>query len=155
LIKINIILLSPPVFRGRCRSKNDRGGKKLTIKFKCMKKQIIISALLLSAVFASAQNCFWAKGIKSNISNIGNNIAADNSGNIYVTGYFYDAGITIGTVTLTNHDILNQTGDIYIAKYDSLGNVLWAKNYGGNSGEESYDITVDAGNNIPDRPLLQ
>jgi hypothetical protein len=53
-------------------------------------------------------------------------IKADDSGHLYVCGTFINGGLTIGTTPLT------LTGDqnIFIAKYDTAGNPLWAKTYG-------------------------
>ena len=54
-------------------------------------------------------------------------ITTDLAGNIYVTGFFDSPTITIGSFTLTNS---NPTGNnsVFIAKINSLGTVLWAKN---------------------------
>ncbi len=53
-------------------------------------------------------------------------IRADDSGHLYVCGTFISGGLTIGATPL------NLTGDqnIFIAKYDTAGNPLWAKSYG-------------------------
>ena len=53
-------------------------------------------------------------------------IKADDSGHLYVTGTFNTPSITIGTTTLP----LSGLQSIFIAKYDTSGNPLWAKTYG-------------------------
>jgi len=49
-----------------------------------------------------------------------NDITVDSKGDIYLTGTF-DNKITFGTTTLNNN-----LGDSYLAKINSLGNVIWA-----------------------------
>ncbi|MDQ4140245.1 MAG: gliding motility-associated C-terminal domain-containing protein, partial [Bacteroidota bacterium] len=58
--------------------------------------------------------------------------AQDGSGNSYVTGYFR-ASATFGAFTLTGLG----RDDAFLVKYDANGNVLWAKNAGGNVGTGS------------------
>jgi hypothetical protein len=86
----------------------------------------------------------WAKSANGAFDDIANGITLDPSGNIYITGYFTSPTLIFGTYTLTN------TGgtDIFIVKYDSNGNVVWAKSEGGSNSEESNSITSDQLGNI-------
>ncbi len=75
----------------------------------------------------------------------GEDIVADANGNIYVIGYFS------GTLSFTNSLTLASTGgsnDIFIAKYNTFGNVLWAKNIGSSSADKGYGIAIDNQGNI-------
>lgn len=78
----------------------------------------------------------------------GTGLTADNDGNFIAVGYF--GGTTTDTM---NFGGITVTGsgdrDVYIAKIDPNGNVLWV-NHGGSplSGEEPGDVTVDGDNNI-------
>jgi hypothetical protein len=38
--------------------------------------------------------------------------------------------------------------DIFIAKYDSSGNLLWAKKAGGTNDDIGYKLSVDGGGNV-------
>jgi gliding motility-associated-like protein len=67
-------------------------------------------------------------------------IVCDTGGNIYVTTYFTQPSITIGTTTLTNSGSYG-TADILLAKYDSGGTNLWAVSAGGDADDKSYGIT--------------
>jgi len=69
----------------------------------------------------------------------GDDIAADNAGNIYVTGRFSSSSITFGTTVLTNNN--TSYADLFVAKYDTAGNVIWAKRAGGNRDDLGYGIT--------------
>jgi hypothetical protein len=90
----------------------------------------------------SSGNWLWAKNAGGTDYDYGQGIAVDASGNSYVTGYFYDSA-TFGSTTLTNNGVY----DIFIAKLDSSGNWLWAKNAGGSSNDSGNGIAVDASGN--------
>jgi hypothetical protein len=64
-------------------------------------------------------------------------IATDSSGNLYLSGEF-TGQITYGTTTLHAASITDR--DILIVKYDSLGNVLWAKQAGAVSSPIQEDL---------------
>ncbi len=74
--------------------------------------------------YDASGNVLWAKSAGGTGGDIAWSIAADGSGNVYVTGTFNSPSITFGTITLSN---TNNCGDMFIAKYDPNGNVLWAK----------------------------
>jgi gliding motility-associated-like protein len=68
--------------------------------------------------------CVWARQSTSpgNISSPSNSVTVDDSGNVYITGYFQDT-IVFGSYTLTS----NNQGTLFLVKYDSAGNVKWAQ----------------------------
>ncbi|MEY3443228.1 MAG: hypothetical protein RLZZ519_1509 [Bacteroidota bacterium] len=71
----------------------------------------------------------------------------DAQGNIVVTGWFdgsVDADPGIGTTLLNSVG----NGDIFIAKYDGNGNLLWAKALGSASNDSGWALTVDAQSNV-------
>ena len=88
-------------------------------------------------------NWCWAKKAGGGNFEYGYGIAVDANGNSYVTGYFATNGATFGTITLIN----SGGRDIFVAKLDSNGNWLWAKQAGGGSSEFGYGIAVDASGN--------
>jgi len=88
-------------------------------------------------------NWLWAKKAGGSSPDFGNGIAVDASGNSYVTGYFGGTTATFGSTTLTT----NGGYDIFVAKLDSNGNWVWAKNAGGGSPDFGYGIAVDASGN--------
>ena len=71
-------------------------------------------------------------------------LALDGAGNIYVTGHFS------GTATFGLSTTLVDAGqrDVFVAKYDGSGTLLWAKRAGGTFQERGSDIAVDALANV-------
>ena len=91
-------------------------------------------------------NELWAKSAGGNASDAARGIATDASGNVYITGDFSSQTFTIGTNTLTN--TLGSGGDVFIAKYDPNGNVLWAKKTSSTGGDEGRGISTDTSGNV-------
>lgn len=91
-------------------------------------------------------NVIWAKGAGGTSSDVGKSCYADANSNIIVAGTFSSPSFTLGTNTLTNAN--TGTTDIFITKYDSNGNVIWAKSSGGASNDYVYSCKTDASNNI-------
>ncbi|HOC57030.1 MAG TPA: immunoglobulin domain-containing protein [Verrucomicrobiota bacterium] len=71
-------------------------------------------------------------------------LAADPDGNILVSGYFQSQA-TFGTSVLTAN--LTNQSDAFLAKYDTTGNVLWAKPAGGALGDFGKALATDLGGN--------
>lgn len=93
------------------------------------------------AKYSSNGNYLWAKKIGSANSDIGQSIALDDSGNVYVCGEFYgtaDFDPGAGTVNIPTK---GET-DIFIAKYDMNGNYLWAKTIGSTTFDRGYSIAI-------------
>ncbi len=91
----------------------------------------------------SSGNWLWAKKAGGTSGDYVNGIAVDASGNSYVTGYF-NTSATFGSATLAS----SGSYDIFVAKLDSSGNWLWAKNAGGTDYDCGNSIAVDASGNI-------
>ena len=92
----------------------------------CIYIKISFTILALNG-FAYSQ---WAKSVGGLANDYGNSISVDASGNVYVTGDFqgtadFDPGS--GTTNLTS----SGDYDIFFAKYNSSGELVWAKNVGG------------------------
>lgn len=113
-----------------------------------MKKFFTLLAILF-CLSISAQNWTWAKsgdGIGTGVGE-GNSSAIDTAGNVYITGCFTSHTITFGSYTLTNGGSAGSV-NVYIAKYDSAGNVLWAKSAGGTGNDQAYAVCTDRLGNV-------
>ena len=93
--------------------------------------------------YNTAGNVVWAKSAGGSGYDYGHSIAVDPGGNSYITGYYDSPTITFGGITLTNAG----ADDLFIAKYDSAGNVIWAKNAGGAGTDRGRGIAVDTSGN--------
>ena len=105
-------------------------------------KSIFFSILLFFFVAGSscyAQQWLWVKAAGGTTGDYGNGIAADQAGNVFVTGS-YQGTATFGASQLTNS---GQT-DIFIVKYNSSGTVQWAKKAGGTGADEGSAVAVGA-----------
>lgn len=90
--------------------------------------------------YSSSGAIIWAKGVE-NVVTTSN--ATDASGNVFITGYFFWPSVTFGSYTLTNVDTSVHLADIFVVKYDALGNVIWAKSAGSFGEEEVPYIATD------------
>jgi hypothetical protein len=95
------------------------------------------------ASYDAAGGIRWARtdGYKYNEKALG--VACDPSGNVFVCGYFKDT-------TAFDGKLIPSKGaeDIFIAKYDPNGNILWMKHAGGPGEDEAKAVTCDASGNV-------
>lgn len=84
-------------------------------------------------------NVLWANSIIGSRDDRAYCITTDDSGNVYISGHFASLTLGFGPFVLTN------TGgyDIFIAKYDNNGNVIWAKSAGGTNNDWMLAIEYD------------
>lgn len=94
----------------------------------------------------AAGNTVWAKTFGGTDGEIGNSIAVDATGNVYITGWYTSSTIAFGTSTLTNSG--SGSSDIFIVKLSSAGNAIWAKNIGGPLADRSNGIALDGSGNV-------
>ena len=89
----------------------------------------------------------WIKQIGDTSTDVGTEIVTDSNGNSYVTGSFRNT-VTIPTVGGDTQITAVNNYDIFIVKYDTNGNALWAKSIGSNGSDDSYGIALDSNNNV-------
>lgn len=88
-------------------------------------------------------NVLWAKSIPGFSSDWGFSVSADPSGNVFVTGEFSSDTLYFGSsVIVTN----TSSTAVFIAKYDPIGNILWAKSEMGtpNYNDGGYSVSADS-----------
>lgn len=127
------------------------------IRVRSVSRLFLASKALLATVFlwaspillwrASAEAppvTAWAKNAGSPIPDSATTVAAEASGNIYVAGSFGGTA-TFGTTTLT----ASVGYDLFVAKLDSAGNFLWAKDIEpGAPGLSPCHLTFDGAGNL-------
>lgn len=98
--------------------------------------------------FDASGNILWAKDEGGTGIEYSQGIAADVSGNVYITGGYASSTITFGATTLNNAGGFG-AADVFIVKYDASGNVLWARGAGGTTFDnKGQGIATDASGNV-------
>ncbi|MBK7856556.1 MAG: SBBP repeat-containing protein [Bacteroidetes bacterium] len=95
----------------------------------------------------NAQSLQWVRQIGSAAADFANDVVIDAAGNVYVVGEFYntvDFDPGVGVVNLTSAG----NADVFIIKYTSAGNLVWARKMGGAEGDGGYAIALDGSNNV-------
>ncbi|MFH0867246.1 MAG: SPOR domain-containing protein [Bacteroidota bacterium] len=111
-----------------------------------IKLLLLIIALIFSFQFltfnsfAQTSELSWIKSAGA----IATSSALDASGNTYVAGWFKSSTVTFGSATLKNNDNTGNSSDIFLAKYDTGKNTLWAKNTGGARSDRATSVAVAA-----------
>ena len=92
-------------------------------------------------------NFIWVKSVGGTSSEGGNGLTVDSHGNVYMTGSYsgtsdFDPGEVISNLTSVG------SNDVFISKFDSNGNFIWAKSMGGPSYDTAFDIVVNGTGDI-------
>jgi|GEM_PF-2827064 len=116
----------------------------MQIYFKC---KTLLCFLAIAAMFSlgqlQAQPGTWAVSAGAGARDYVTDILVDPVGNSYVTGYFTDS-ISFENTTL----IAQGQNDIFLAKYDADGNLLWAQRHGWFESEFARKLAFDWNDNI-------
>ena len=112
--------------------------------------RMALAALVFSFFLATgshAQNFLWAGRVGGIGSDRCNALAYDASGNVYIIGNFagtadFNPGAGVANLTASG------TYDIFIAKYNSAGDYVWAKRLGGSGEDAGNAIAVDGSGNV-------
>jgi parallel beta-helix repeat protein len=99
------------------------------------------------AKFDSAGNYLWVKQAVCDSYSYGNGISVDSSGNSFITGSYADTA-HFDSITLYPSSNNHIMGNIFIAKYNTNGDILWAKQAGGKGSDEARAITTDPFGNV-------
>src|SRR5436190_16034179 len=99
----------------------------------------ILTILLFISTSSFSQTWEWAKKFGAAGSDIGFNINTDSKENLYITGSFEDT-VMFGTTQLFSKG----APDMFFAKLDSSGNVIWAQGYGGIGYDYGIEILPDS-----------
>jgi hypothetical protein len=81
----------------------------------------------------------WARQAGGTATDQAENVAVDKGGNIYVTGNYSSTNAFFESTVLTNHGQY----DIFLAKYDSGGTLLWARGGGGTQTDGGAGLAID------------
>jgi hypothetical protein len=85
------------------------------------------------AKYDATGNLQWTRQVGSSASDVGNGIAADHLGNVFITGY------TSGSLSGPNAG----NNDAFVAKYDAAGNLQWTRQLGTSASDVSNGVSAD------------
>lgn len=106
------------------------------------------------AKFDSNGTCLWAKSGQSiepnSFGSVSMSVFPDNNGGVAICGRFHHNTLTLDQVTLTKTTQNNNSSDMFVAKYNSNGVVMWAHNAGSmfQNSTYGYAVTIDSFDNV-------
>lgn len=110
-------------------------------------RSLLLTILVFSTFLSQAQQYDWGKQWGSIGNERSRALDVDPSGNVYMTAHFRgDMDLDPGTGTQTA--TIGGTMDLIVAKLDSTGNLLWAKQITGSDSEDPFDLIVDQSGNV-------
>lgn len=112
-----------------------------------MKTVLSLVTLFILSTVSFSQTILWEKQFGGTGDDRSTKKIIDTNGDLLVTGTFMntvDFDLGTGVSELTS----NGWWDVFLAKYDTTGNLIWVVSFGSTQFDYSYSITVDASNNI-------
>lgn len=82
----------------------------------------------------------WVRSLGGSLVDRGYGVATDEAGNAYVTGHFQSTDAQVNGQALPNAGDY----DIFVAKYDPAGTLLWTRTAGGTGYDYGHGIVVDS-----------
>lgn len=97
------------------------------------------------AKYDSNGTFLWVKQMGEEYKDVCNGMDLDAQGNIFITGYF-EGSSYFGNV---GQHRLASAGDkdIFLAKYNPHGELVWVRQFGGSGDDQGLDVKVDVGGN--------
>lgn len=96
--------------------------------------------------YNSSGTVLWAERIGGSGDEVGNALAVDNQGSVFLAGQFSSFSVLVGSKTLTN--INSPNTDLFLAKYNSSGDVVWANRAGGLDSDYLLSLSADGDGNV-------
>jgi hypothetical protein len=90
----------------------------------------------------------WTRRMGGTNTDIGMDISTDLSGNIYVTGQFYDTVDFGADFGVTNTKTASGAYDIFVTRINASGGYGWTRRMGGTLGDIGRSITTDPAGNV-------
>lgn len=103
---------------------------------------LVFSIISFQISFAQNPNFKWEKSVGNNLITHSKAIINDSNGNIYITGSFsgtvdFDPGASVFNLLAPL-----QGAAVFVAKYDSSGNLKWAKKMGGKGQSYATGLSI-------------
>ncbi|MFN0032642.1 MAG: T9SS type A sorting domain-containing protein [Flavobacteriales bacterium] len=98
------------------------------------------------ASYAADGSLNWAFPIRGDLAIMG--LDVDSQDNIYITGHYTGYVDFNPSATNTGPASSNGSNAIFLAKYNSLGELIWVKGAGGTNNDRGMDVIVDHSDNL-------
>jgi sugar lactone lactonase YvrE len=100
--------------------------------------------------YSTEGNPIWANRLTGAGNEFGFGVAVDSNGNVYTTGFFTSTPMGILNLNQTPFQTLPNSGtdDVYVIKYTTNGNPVWATRLGGTASDRGNKIAVDGSGNV-------
>lgn len=105
-----------------------------------MKNSLLTLFVLLGSIGVFAQTPFSFNNFGSTGDDCSYAVCKDDNGGYYTSGFF-KGSMTMGSTVLTSAG----AEDMYVAKHDATGQVVWAKKAGGAGSDMGYSISYSEG----------
>ncbi|HYV90741.1 MAG TPA: SBBP repeat-containing protein [Chitinophagales bacterium] len=102
---------------------------------------------LFIAKYDSNGNELWVESADGDNDDYGRDVAVDNAGNLYLTGEFYSSSLTFGNTTV-NNSLASGYADLFLTKYNSLGEVQWVRKANALYYDYSYGVATDTSGGV-------
>ena len=102
---------------------------------------VLLSTTSFNAL--NAQCNWWVKSFGGVFADRVTDMKSDKNGNMYICGYF-SGTVNLDNVTLTSAG----DKDVFVAKLNSSGGVIWAKQGGGVYADQATALDIDASGNV-------
>jgi hypothetical protein len=104
---------------------------------------------IFMAKYSSAGSWVWSKTVGGYGYDQGNAIAADDTGNVFVTGYMGqglmgDIGVNFGGGALFSAG----GSDVFLVKYSATGQHVWSKRFGSTGTDVGMAVDADSAGNV-------
>lgn len=84
-------------------------------------------------------NLLWVKSFGGENNDHAYSVTCDKIGNAYLTGY-YKGSMTVSVNDSRQTFNSKGSGDVFVAKYNSSGNLEWFKSFGGSNNDIGFDV---------------
>jgi hypothetical protein len=124
------------------------------LEFKACRVFVLVIGLAVLFLFfkgvAHAEAVYsYTKTMGGTDSDIGQSVAVDSSGNVYITGYFQGTNVDFDPDPV-DEDLHTSEGleDIFLTKINSDGSYGWTKTMGGTDQDIGQSVAVDGSDNV-------
>jgi hypothetical protein len=100
------------------------------------------------AKYSSDGDLVWIRTAGGVLGDYAHAMTTDHTNYIYVAGEIEGTGAVISFPPSTQTLTCVADNDIFVAKYDMSGNLMWAKSAGGGGGEKALGVTYDNSGNV-------